>query len=81
MNTEKLVNLAVSDTGFIFDPTTGQTYNTNALGMEIIRLLKKNCDPPQIIEKLLEQYAVSANELELDVMDYIRNLKNFHLLS
>jgi len=80
MNVEKLSSLAISETGFIFDPTSGHSFTTNEVGMEILNLLKSGKEIQEIIEELQEEYAVSENELEIDVMDYIHNLKNYYLV-
>jgi len=80
MNVEKLSLLAISETGFIFDPISGHSFTTNEVGMEILNLLKSGKKIQEIIEELQEDYAVSVNELEIDVMDYIHNLKNFYLV-
>ncbi len=80
MNVEKLNSLAISETGFIFDPTSGHSFTTNEVGMEILNLLKSGKEIQEIIEELQEEYAVSENELEIDVMDYIHNLKNYYLV-
>jgi len=32
-------NIAISDTGFIFNPTTGDSYSINQVGQEIGRIL------------------------------------------
>ncbi len=34
-------NLALSDSGFVFDPSTGDSFSTNPIGLEIIRMLKE----------------------------------------
>ncbi len=80
MNTDKLSVLAISDSGFLFDPTTGHSFTTNSVGIEIIEFLKKGLENQEIIDELFEQYDVSENELEIDIMDFIHNLKNFYLI-
>ena len=34
-------NIAVSESGFIFNPTTGDSYTANEIGLEIIKCLKE----------------------------------------
>ena len=80
MNVEKLNSLAISETGFVFDPVSGHSFTTNEIGIEIISLLKSGKEIQDIIDDLQEEYAVSENELEIDVMDYIHNLKNYYLV-
>ena len=80
LNTEKLNNLAINETGFIFDPITGNSFTTNTIGIEIIEQLKKGREIQEISDYLLEEYDVGENELEQDVMDFVKNLQNFYLL-
>ena len=81
MKTDKLVNLAISDNGFVFDPSTGHSFTTDAVGLDILNLLKQGKDVGEITETLLNEYAVSENELEADILDFIHSLKNFDLVS
>ena len=81
MNTDRLTALAISDAGFIFDPTTGCTYNTNPMGIEIINHLKSGKDISEIMDMIQQDYEVTENELESDVLDFIQSLKNYQVVS
>ncbi len=81
MNTDRLTALAISDTGFIFDPVTGDSFNANAPGVEIINYLKSGKEIPEIHDLLHGEYDVSSQELEADILDFIRSLKNHYLIS
>jgi hypothetical protein len=80
MQTERLKTLAISDSGFIFDPSSGDAYNTNETGIFIINLLKQGKDFNELMDNLIEEYEVSENELEADLLDYIQTLKNYHMV-
>ncbi|KPA11275.1 Coenzyme PQQ synthesis D [Candidatus Magnetomorum sp. HK-1] len=80
MNTERLTSLAISDSGFIFDPSTGDAYNTNVIGVRIINLLKQGKDFNELMDLLIEQYEVTEEELEADLNDFIQILKNYHMV-
>jgi Coenzyme PQQ synthesis protein D (PqqD). len=80
MQTERLKTLAISDSGFIFDPSSGDTFNTNDIGIQIINLLKQGKDFNDIMDQLIEDYEVTENELEADLRDYIQILKNYHMV-
>ena len=80
MNTKRLKTIAISDSGFIFDPSTGDSFNSNSTGIEIITLLKDDKDFNEIMDLLIEQYEVSEDELESDLRDYMQNLKSYHLI-
>lgn len=43
-----LSSLAVSDTGFVFDPRTGHTYSVNTTGLAVLRALKSGRSLQQI---------------------------------
>jgi hypothetical protein len=80
MNIERLTTLAISDTGFIFDPSTGDTFNTNDSGIKIIQWLKQGKDFNELMDLMIEQYEVTEEELEADLLDFMQTLKNFHML-
>ncbi|MCZ2357531.1 MAG: PqqD family protein [Bacteroidia bacterium] len=73
-------NIAVSDSGFIFNPSTGDSFSTNTIGGEIIQMLKENKDKEEIIQKLLEDYLVDKSTLEKDLQDFIQMLTAHYLL-
>ena len=55
---ERLKQLAVSDTGFIFDPMTGQSFTVNGTGKLVIDSLKQN----QSAEEAAEQLAAACQK-------------------
>ena len=54
MNIKK--DIAISDSGFVFDPTTGESYSLNPLGVEILTLLKDGDDQKEITNFVLQKY-------------------------
>ncbi|MGC8493781.1 MAG: PqqD family protein [Syntrophobacteraceae bacterium] len=80
MNTDRLKSLAISDTGFIFDPATGSAFSSNSVGLKIIECLKAGMNNRKIIASLLEIYEVSPEELESDIVDFIRSLEDVYLI-
>ena len=44
----KLNSLAISDNGFIFKPSTGESFTTNELGLIILNLLKEGKSADEI---------------------------------
>jgi len=80
MNTEQIKGLAISDNGFIFDPTTGYSYNTNELGFLILKMLKDNHSKEAIIQNILDEYDISEDRLSLDFDHYIMQLTALNLI-
>lgn len=74
-------NIAISDTGFVFDPSTGDSYSLNPVGAEILQHLKNEKSLKEITTILLEKYDVEEPELEKDIIDFVMSLEQFHLIS
>jgi len=71
----KLKNLAVSESGFIFDPTTGHSFSVNETGLVILQLLQKDNNLKQIQTTLLNDYLVDKTKLERDLIEFVGVLR------
>lgn len=69
--------LAISESGFVFDPVTGHNFTVNETGMAILRLLQKDNDVRHLLSSLEEEYDVNSRELERDTMDFVGALKDY----
>jgi len=72
--------VAISDNGFLFDPTTGDSYTTNPVAREIIFLMKENLQADQIKSAILEKYEVDELTLEKNLIDFYAMLRHFNLI-
>lgn len=73
-------NLAVSETGFLFAPTTGETFTLNEIASKIFHKLQNREPLETISEYLLDEYEVDKSILERDLSDFIGMLKQNHLI-
>jgi hypothetical protein len=73
-------NIALSDTGFLFNPSTGDSYSTNPIGLDIIRELKEGSSPKEVLKFIMEKYEVEESRIEKDLGDFIDMLKSFQLM-
>lgn len=80
MNQSKLNVLAISDSGFVFDPSTGNSFNTNTVGLNIIKGLQKQLSIEEVAESLESLYDASLKEIQEDVIVFLKELKDFHLV-
>jgi len=78
MNINK--NIAVSDSGFVFNPTTGESYSVNPIGVEIIELLKQEKTVDEINKTLTERYNADMVTIEKDVADFVTLLIQYSLI-
>lgn len=73
-------NLAISEQGFIFDPATGESFSTNPVGAEILKLIKEEKSEDEIKHYFLEHYDVDEATFDRTFLDFISMLKFYHLL-
>ena len=69
--------LAISESGFIFDPNSGHHFTVNETGLEILQYLQKNQELAGVYEALKNEYDVDERELERDVMEFAGVLRDF----
>lgn len=72
-------NIAISDSGFIFDPSTGDSFATNPIGLEILQLIKQGKTQQEIGAQILEGYATDAASFEKDYYDFVSMLQKLKL--
>lgn len=73
-------NIAISDTGFLFNPSTGDSYSVNPVGMEIIRLLQQDRGKAEIMQTVMATYICDEATFEKDFYDFSTMLRNYKLL-
>ena len=74
-----LQQLAISDEGFIFNPSTGESFTVNQTGLAIIKGLKNSLSIPKITRNIMMEFDVDARELEMDITDFIDHLRIYRL--
>lgn len=74
-------NIAISDTGFVFDPSTGDSYTLNSTGLEIVQMIKSGLNNDEIKEAMTHRYDVDAHSFERYFMDFLGMLKNMQLVT
>ena len=78
MNIKK--NIALSDTGFVFNPSSGDSFSTNPIGMEIIKMLKEGKSNDDIKSYVLKTYMTDEASFEKDLYDFINMLTKMNLM-
>jgi PqqD family protein of HPr-rel-A system len=73
-------NLALSETGFLFNPGNGDSFSLNPIALEVVEMLKAGKDEAAIHAALLTAYAVDADTLEKDLYDFLNRLRQYKLL-
>lgn len=77
---KRLHSLALSDTGFLFDPITGHTYTLNRSGCDLLRLMRDGVAEGELATRLAKKYDVTEAEAERDCQQFLRQLRDYRLL-
>lgn len=66
--------LAISESGFVFDPLSGQSFTVNPVGLEILRAMQKASSIEATKQFVQERFSGDAQEMERDLEDFLSNL-------
>ena len=72
-------NIAISDSGFVFDAGTGDSYSLNPTGLESVQLIRSGKDFQQILAEISEKYEVDPESFERYYYDFTTTLKQLRL--
>lgn len=72
-------NIAISETGFLFNPSTGDSFSTNPIGQKVILWLQSGLGQEEIVAKMQEEYTVDEDTVDKDIQDFISLLKSHHI--
>jgi hypothetical protein len=73
-----LRGLALSDTGFVFDPRTGHSYTANATGLAVVAAMKEGLAPAEIAERVRGQFG-GGFAVEDDVEAFVELVRELGL--
>lgn len=76
---KQLTDIAVSETGFVFDPSTGHTYRLNKTGMAIVKMLQNGADINMIAERLAEDFDTSKDIAFEDTIAFLSLVRTMGL--
>ena len=81
MEMELKRDIAISESGRVFNPVTGSSFTTNLVGCEIIQMLKAKVTFNDIQKHILTVYDVSADEFQRDFEDFVNLLRTYELVA
>lgn len=73
-------NIAVSESGFLFDPDTGESFSVNSTGKEILKLIIKGLSANEIESVILSAYDVDEKTFQRYMDDFTHTLRRFNLI-
>jgi hypothetical protein len=73
-------NIAISDSGLVFNPVNGESFSINPIGVEIISQLKEGKSLLDINKVILDRYAIDKDTFEKDFQDFIGILGHHNII-
>jgi hypothetical protein len=74
-----LKDIAFSDTGFLFNPITGESFTVNPIGVEVLNHMREGKSFREICDSLVENFEVEHEIAERDVLEFMNLLKHHQL--
>lgn len=72
-------NIAISDSGFVFNPSTGESFSINPISKQIMEWMSAGRSDSDIIDLVVENYATDKDTIEKDLYDFVELLKSYQL--
>ncbi len=73
-------DVAVSEAGLVFNPTTGESFSVNPIGVEILGMMREGKDFEEISKAILSKYGSDKATFERDFQDFTGILLQYNLL-
>jgi hypothetical protein len=73
-------NIALSESGFIFNPNTGESFTINPTGQQLIELIKEGKEFEEISQYFLENFETEESIFEKDFEDFMHMLTSYQML-
>jgi hypothetical protein len=73
-------NVAMSDTGVLFNMITGESFEMNKIGMLIIEKIRKNYSKEQIKQFLLSEFEIDRETVERNLEEFLHSLIRHQLV-
>ncbi|MDP3441781.1 MAG: PqqD family protein, partial [Ignavibacteria bacterium] len=73
-------NIAVSDNGFVFNPSSGESFTVNPVGLIILNMMRKGMEHSEITSNLRNEFNVDAATAERDYFDFVEMMRQYRLM-
>ena len=73
-------NIAISESGFAFDPNSGDSFSLNSIATEIFTLMKEGKNESEINTFVIDKYEVDEFTFQRNYDDFIQMLKYYNFV-
>ncbi len=78
-DTDVFKRLALSDSGFVFDPVTGKSYTVNDTGFWLIKQLQKNSNLNALHAQIMREFDGEVQVIERNVVEFLDQIRQYVL--
>ena len=71
----------ISDNGFVFNSKTGDSFNLNPFGLELIKRIAEDKDFESIRDEILEKYDIDDLTIEKDYYEFYALLVHHQIIA
>ena len=73
-------NIALSESGFIFNPNTGESFTLNPTGQQLFVMIREGMDYDAIRDNFLENFETEESIFEKDFEDFIHMMTSYQMM-
>jgi hypothetical protein len=73
-------NIAISDSGFVFNPSSGESFSVNQIGLEMLNQLRQKLSTEEIVTHIEKDFQAERSTIERDLNDFIDMMNQYHLM-
>lgn len=73
--------IKISDNGFVFNSTTGDSFSLNPSGLELIRMISQEMELVEIKEEFISRYDVDELTFEKDFYEFCSLLQLHQIIA
>jgi hypothetical protein len=73
-------NIALSESGFIFNPNTGESFTLNPTGQILFGLIRDGSDYTAIRKHFLDNFDAEESIFEKDFEDFIHMMTSYQMM-
>jgi PqqD family protein of HPr-rel-A system len=76
LDISRLQELAVSDSGFVFDPLTGYTFTVNPTGLFVLQAIKQGASVDELPGRIADTFEFEGGEdVSFDLSEFVASLR------
>jgi PqqD family protein of HPr-rel-A system len=73
-------SIAISDSGFVFDSSTGDSFTLNEVGADIFAYIRGGKNEEEIVQEMTEKYDVDKQIMEQYLYDFLFTLRQMQIM-